>query len=195
MFLRHVSFKVNFHVLDYCQWLRMPDDLPILACLINRLNYGDKLPATSGHIKFKQQTFTLKDSCLQLKWPANSIYHFCIFSVGWHISFWHDIRRSCCYLCVSGRHWQFDRLWGCQVVNRWPSFEFRFHQLWNVIHFISCDTLLYYFEIRYWETVLSVSGPVNLKRRVHYKIDMLNIWPIKHFKKLFLQTLSNFCEI
>ena len=39
----------------------MPDDLSILECLINKLNYGvlDQLPATSGHIKSKQQTFTL----------------------------------------------------------------------------------------------------------------------------------------
>ena len=39
----------------------MPNDLPILECLVNKLNYGilDQLPATSGHIKSKQQTFTL----------------------------------------------------------------------------------------------------------------------------------------
>ena len=116
--------RFHFHVLDYCQWLRMPHkqiDLwgiastsghikykqptfalsfimdPIswlcsghssvrgatrdfifmfmiiandcaclmiylfLECLVNKLNYGilHKLPATSGHIKSKQQTFTL----------------------------------------------------------------------------------------------------------------------------------------
>ena len=32
--------RFHFHVLDYCQWLRMPDDGPILECLINKLNYG-----------------------------------------------------------------------------------------------------------------------------------------------------------
>ena len=39
----------------------MPDDLPILECLISKLNCGvfDQLPATSGHVKSKQQTFTL----------------------------------------------------------------------------------------------------------------------------------------
>ena len=39
----------------------LPDDLCIRQCLITELNHGilHQLPATSGHIKSKQQTFTL----------------------------------------------------------------------------------------------------------------------------------------
>ena len=32
--------RFNFHVLDYCQCLRMRDDIPIPECIINKLNYG-----------------------------------------------------------------------------------------------------------------------------------------------------------
>ena len=58
--------RFNFHVLDYGQWLRMPHDLWIRECLINKLNYGvlHQLPATAGHINFKQQTFTF-----MFNWP------------------------------------------------------------------------------------------------------------------------------
>ena len=63
-----VTFKVkrcysrfNFHVLDYCQWLRNRSDLSIPDCIINKWNYGvsHQLLATSGHSKSKQQSFSL----------------------------------------------------------------------------------------------------------------------------------------
>ena len=46
--------QFNFHVLDYCQWLRMCDDLSIHDCIINKLNYGYYTcalvwPSTSGN--------------------------------------------------------------------------------------------------------------------------------------------------
>ena len=77
----NISIKVKgcysrfyFHVLDHCQWLRMPSDLSARECLINKLNYGvlRQFPTTSGHIKSKQQTFTLitiwKFFCINTLW-------------------------------------------------------------------------------------------------------------------------------
>ena len=55
-----IAFKVkrfHFHVLDYCQWLRIPDDL-ICPMMPHKQIELWGITSTSGHIKFKQQTFT-----------------------------------------------------------------------------------------------------------------------------------------
>ena len=90
--------RFHFHVLDYCQGLRMPHDHLFLDCLVNKMNYGilHQLPATSGHIKSKQQTFTLNNLkkcgvCI-LIWIVASSWYQCgvILSVFLSLEAWFD---------------------------------------------------------------------------------------------------------
>ena len=76
--------RFHFHVLDYCQWLRMPDDLFIPECPHKQTELWD-ITSTSGHFR----SYQIQTANIHCKFTSDSdksswsVFHFKLRIMFW----------------------------------------------------------------------------------------------------------------